>query len=116
MLFIEYPKCSTCKKAKLWLEQNNISFESRDIILNNPKKEELNIWIEKFSIPISKLFNTNGIKYRELNLKDKLLKMTIEEKIELLSSDGMLVKRPILISNDLILIGFKKKEWANSLK
>lgn len=116
MLFIEYPKCSTCKRAKAWLENNNIEFIDRHIVENNPKKEEIRNWVNKYNISTSKLFNTSGIKYRELNLKDKLLTMNDEEKIELLSTDGMLVKRPLVISEDKILIGFKEKEWEEYFK
>lgn len=116
MLFIEYPKCSTCKRAKTWLENNNIEFIDRHIVENNPTKEELRKWVNKYNISTSKLFNTSGIKYRELNLKDKLLTMNDEEKIELLSTDGMLVKRPLIISEDKILIGFKEKEWEEYFK
>ena len=111
VLFIEYPKCSTCKKAKKWLEDNNIRFKDRNIVENNPTREELRKWIKQSGYEIKKFFNTSGLKYKELNLKDKLLNMTDEEKIELLSSDGMLVKRPILISNNKILLGFKEIEW-----
>ena len=110
-LFIEYPKCSTCQKAKKWLEHNNIEFEDRHIIENNPSKEELKKWIKQSGYEIKKFFNTSGMKYKELNLKEKLTNMTDEEKIEILSSDGMLVKRPLLISDKLILVGFKEKEW-----
>ena len=111
MQFIEYPKCSTCKKAKEWLINNKITFEDRHIVLNNPSYEELNKWINKFNINIMNLFNTSGIKYRELNLKTKLKSMSDSDKIKLLSSDGMLVKRPIILNDDKILIGFKVKEW-----
>ena len=111
MLFIEYPKCSTCQKAKKWLEHNNIEFEDRHIIENNPSKEELKKWIKQSGYEIKKFFNTSGMKYKELNLKEKLPNMSDEEKIERLSSDGMLVKRTLLISDKLILVGFKEKEW-----
>ena len=111
MIFIEYPKCSTCKKAKKYLDNNNINYEERNIKENNPSKDELNRWIKKYDIEIKKLFNTSGIKYRELNLKEKLPSMTYEEKIDILSSDGMLLKRPILITDKKIIIGFKEKEY-----
>ena len=110
-LFIEYPKCSTCQKAKKWLEQNNIEFEDRHIVENNPTKEELKKWIKQSGYDIKKFFNTSGMKYKELNLKEKLPNMTDDEKIEVLSTDGMLVKRPLIITDDLILVGFREKEW-----
>ena len=110
-LFIEYPKCSTCKKAKKWLESNGIDFKDRNIVEDTPTKEELKKWIEESGQDIKKCFNTSGLKYKELNLKDKLPSMSYEEKIELLASDGMLIKRPLLITKNKILIGFKQKEW-----
>ena len=110
-LFIEYPKCSTCKKAKKWLQENGIEFDDRHIIENNPSKEELKEWIKKSGKEIKKWFNTSGLKYKELNLKEKLNNMTDDEKIELLSQDGMLVKRPLIITDNLILVGFREKEW-----
>ena len=115
-LFIEYPKCSTCKKAKKWLEDNKIEFEDRHIIENNPTEDELKDWIRKSEKEIKKWFNTSGLKYKELNLKDKLSNMTDEEKIKTLASDGILVKRPIFISQKGILIGFKEEEWKRVLK
>ena len=114
-LFIEYPKCSTCKKAKKWLETNNILFEDRNIIENNPTEKELKDWINKSGKEIKRWFNTSGLKYKSLNLKEKLPKMANEEKIKLLASDGMLVKRPILITEKGILIGFKEEEWKDLL-
>lgn len=110
-LFICYPKCSTCKKAKKFLEDNNIEFEERNIKEENPSFDELRTWIKKSNYDIKKFFNTSGILYREMNLKEKLLTMTEEEKIELLARDGMLVKRPILIGEETVLVGFKEKEW-----
>lgn len=110
-LFIEYPKCSTCKKAKKWLDDNNINYKDRNIVEENPTKEELRKWIKESGYEIKRFFNTSGLKYKELNLKEKLLYMTDEEKIDLLSADGMLVKRPILITNNKILLGFKEKDW-----
>lgn len=116
VLFIEYPKCSTCQKAQKWLEQNNIEFEDRHIVEENPTKEELTKWIKQSGYEIKKFFNTSGIKYKELNLKEKLPKMSDEEKIEILSTDGMLVKRPLIISESLILVGYKEKEWEQLKK
>lgn len=113
MLFIEYPKCSTCLKAKKWLDERNIQYEDRHIVLNRPNQNELQEWIKRSGLPIQKFFNTSGIKYKELNLKEKLKTMTDEEKIELLGSDGMLVKRPLIIEDDIILVGFKVAEWEN---
>ncbi len=115
-LFIEYPKCSTCKNAKKWLIQNNIEFEDRNIVENTPTKEELEKWIKQSKKEFKKFFNTSGLKYKELNLKEKLPNMTDKEKIELLSSDGMLIKRPLLITDKEILVGFKEKEWEEVLK
>ena len=112
MLFIEYPKCSTCKKAKKHLEELGVSFEDRHIVGENPTKEELTEWISVSGYPVKKFFNTSGMKYRELGLKDRLPQMTDEEKIELLATDGMLVKRPLLIDGDRILVGFKEAEWT----
>lgn len=115
-IFIEYPKCSTCQKAKKWLIDNNISFEDRHIVEQNPTKDELSKWIKKSNEEIKKWFNTSGLKYKELNLKENLSNMTDEEKINLLASNGMLVKRPILISEKGILIGFKEEKWKELLK
>ena len=111
MLFIEYPKCSTCKKAKKYLEEHGIEFEDRHIVEENPTKEELAEWIRISGKPIKKFFNTSGMKYRELGLKDKLPEMSEEEQIELLASDGMLVKRQLLIDGEMVLAGFKEAEW-----
>lgn len=113
MLLIEYEKCSTCKKAKQWLIDNKYQFETKDIKEQTPTKQQLKTWIKKFNIPINKFFNTSGISYRKLNLKEKLSTISDEDKLELLSSDGMLIKRPLLITNDKILIGFKIKEWED---
>lgn len=111
-LFICYSKCGTCRKAKKWLEENNIEFTERAIKENNPTENELKEWIAKSGYPIKKFFNTSGNLYKELKLKDNLSKMTEDEQIKLLSSDGMLVKRPIVIgSNDTVLVGFKESEW-----
>ena len=114
-IFIEYPRCSTCKRAKKWLEENNIGFIERNIVEEIPKVEELNEWIKKSGHEIKKWFNTSGLKYKELNLKEKLDTMNDKEKIELLASDGMLIKRPILVSDKGILIGFKEDNWKQLL-
>lgn len=118
MQLIEYPKCSTCKKAKNWLEENRVEYKDRNIITNTPTKEELKHWITTYHIPIKKLFNTSGIKYRKLNLKEELDTMKEEEKLDLLASDGMLIKRPILVDDQrkMIKIGFKKTEWEEELR
>ena len=115
MLFIEYPKCSTCKKAKKWLEDKGIVFEDRHIVENNPTAEELREWIKKSGLDIKRFFNTSGMKYRDLGLKDKLADMEEEEKLTLLSSDGMLVKRPLVVGDNVVLGGFKEKEWEEAL-
>ena len=111
MEFIQYSKCSTCKKAKLFLDNNNIKYKDRPIKEETPTYEEITNWIKKYNLDINKLFNTSGLVYRELDLKNKLKTMNTEEKIKLLSSNGMLIKRPLLIDNNLFLIGFKEKEW-----
>lgn len=116
MLFLEYPKCSTCKKAKNWLESNGIEFEDRHIVENNPTAVELKTWYEKSGFPLKKFFNTSGLKYKELGLKDKLPNMSEEEQLNLLATDGMLVKRPLVIGDDFVLIGFKEAQWAEKLK
>ena len=113
MIMIEYHKCSTCQKAKKYLESKSCEFIDRDIVKNTPSKDELNEIIKKSGKEVNKFFNTSGLKYKELKLKDKLPKMTYEEKIELLASDGMLIKRPLLILDEDVLIGFKEKEWEN---
>ena len=110
-LFVEYPKCSTCQKAKKWLIEHNVEFEDRHIVEDTPNEKELEKWIKQSNKEIKKFFNTSGLKYKELNLKEKLPNMTDKEKIKLLASDGMLIKRPLFILEDAILIGFKEKEW-----
>ena len=115
MLFIEYPKCSTYKKAKKWLEDKGIVFEDRHIVEKNPTAEELREWIKKSGLDIKRFFNTSGMKYRDLGLKDKLADMEEEEKLTLLSSDGMLVKRPLVVGDNVVLVGFKEKEWGEAL-
>ena len=115
MLFVNYPKCSTCRKAKKWLDEHNIEYESRHIIEDNPTSEELRKWWEISDLPLKRFFNTSGMKYRELKLKDKLPNMSEDEQLDLLSTDGMLVKRPILVNDDIVLVGFKVKEWEEKL-
>lgn len=114
-IFIEYPKCSTCKNAKKWLEENNIEFIDRNIVTETPTVQELTEWAKKSGQKLNKLFNTSGLKYKELKLKDKLPNMSDKEKIELLASDGMLIKRPLLISDKGIFIGFKLENWKELL-
>lgn len=115
-LFVNYPKCSTCAKAKKWLEENGIEFDSRHIVENNPTKEELKKWIALSGQPLKKFFNTSGILYREMNLKEKVAENNEDELLDILSSNGMLVKRPLLIGKDRVLIGFKEKEWEELKK
>ena len=115
MLFVCYPKCTTCKKAEKWLDSREISYEVRDIKTENPSKEELTEWYHRSGLPLKRVFNTSGNLYKELKLKDKLPQMSEEEQLELLSTDGMLVKRPIVITEDTVLTGFKEKEWEEKL-
>ena len=115
MLFLEYPKCSTCKKAKKGLDEQGISYEGRHIIEDNPTVEELKDWHERSGLPLKRFFNTSGMKYRELGLKDKLPEMSEEEQYELLATDGMLVKRPLVVGDDFVLIGFKEALWKETL-
>ena len=114
-LFIHYPKCSTCQKAKKWLEAQGVAFEARHIVEENPTAEELSKWIAASGQPVKKFFNTSGMKYKELGLKDKLPSMTDEEQIALLATDGMLVKRPLVIGEEVVLAGFKEDKWAEAL-
>ena len=111
MLFIEYPKCSTCRKARTWLEEKGVVFTARHIKDDTPTPEELKVWYERGGLPLKKFFNTSGLKYKELSLKDKLPTMNEEEQFALLASDGMLIKRPILVEDDFVLVGFREKEW-----
>ncbi len=115
VLFLEYPKCSTCKKAKAWLEKAGVDFTDRHIVENNPTKEELKAWHTLSGLPLKKFFNTSGMLYKEMQLKDKLPQMSDEEQYDLLSTNGMLVKRPLIIGEDFVLVGFKEEEW-NRLK
>ncbi len=115
MLFIEYPKCTTCKKAKKWLDDNGISYTDRHIKEHNPTVDELKEWHRKSGLPLKRFFNTSGNLYKELQLKDKLPYMSEEEQYALLATDGMLVKRPIVVTEDVVLTGFKESEWAENI-
>lgn len=115
MLVLCYKKCSTCQKAVKWLEEHNVAFEERPIVEENPTYEELKAWYEKSGLPLKKFFNTSGLLYKELNLKDKLAEMSEEEQLRLLATNGMLVKRPLVVGEDYVLVGFKEKEWAEKM-
>ena len=115
MLFIEYPPCSTCQKAKKWLDTKGVAYTARHIKEENPTYEELKTWYEKSGLPLKKFFNTSGLLYKSLGLKDKLPTMSEEEQLQLLASDGMLVKRPLVIADNAILTGFREKEWEEKL-
>ena len=115
-LFLEYPKCSTCRNAKKWLDEHKVTYEDRHIIDRNPSVEELTKWIGHSKLPLKNFFNTSGLLYKEMGLKDKLGGMSQDEQLDLLASDGMLVKRPILICGDTVLVGFKEAEWEEKLK
>ena len=114
--FICYPKCTTCQKARKWLDENNIEYEFRDIKLDNPSLEELTVWHELSGLPLRKFFNTSGLLYKSMELKTKLPTMTDEEMLTLLATDGMLVKRPLAIGDDFVMVGFKETEWVEKLK
>lgn len=115
-LFVEYPKCTTCKRAKKWLEQNGVDFIDRDIKLDNPTKEELKLWLDNSGLEIKKFFNTSGVLYREQGMKDKIKILSEDELLDILASDGMMVKRPLIIGEDKVLVGFKEPEWESNLK
>lgn len=115
MLVLCYPKCTTCQKAIKWLKEKNIEFDERDIKLDNPSEEEIREWFKKSGLPLKRFFNTSGMIYRDLGLKDKLNDMSENEQIKILASDGMLVKRPLLIGEDFVLTGFREKEWAEKI-
>lgn len=115
ILFIQYPPCSTCQKAKKWLDANGISYTDRHIKENNPTYEELKDWYQCSGLPLKKFFNTSGLLYKSMNLKERLPGMSEEEQLRLLASDGMLVKRPLVVKDDMILTGFKEKEWEKLL-
>ena len=116
MLFLCYPKCTTCQKAKAWLDNQDVSYTLRDIKLDNPTAEELRQWWTASGLPLKKFFNTSGLQYKALGLKDKLPAMSEEEQLALLSTDGMLVKRPILVGDGFVLTGFRQAEWEEKLK
>lgn len=115
MLFVQYPKCSTCKKAKTWLDGHNVEYDERHIVDDNPTADELRLWHKMSGLPLRRFFNTSGMLYRELQLKDKLPAMSEDEMYDLLSTNGMLVKRPLLVLDDTVLVGFKEAEWAKML-
>lgn len=116
MIFLFYPKCSTCQKAKKWLDEQNIEYTQRHIAEDNPSYEELKEWYDKSGLPLKKFFNTSGKLYKEMQLKDKLPSMSEEEQLELLATNGMIVKRPIVIKGDTVLVGFKEAEWEEKVK
>ncbi len=116
MLFIEYPKCSTCQKAKKWLDENGVEYTERHIVEQNPTYEELKEWHQKSGLPLKKFFNTSGLLYKDMNLKERLPEMSEEEQLKLLATNGMLVKRPLIVDGEKILVGFKEVQWAESLK
>ena len=115
MLFLCYPKCSTCQKATAWLDERGIAYDLRDIKLNNPTAEELTAWYQKSGLPLKKFFNTSGLQYKALGLKDKLPEMSEADQLALLTTDGMLVKRPLLVGDDFVLTGFRPAEWETKL-
>lgn len=112
MLFLCYPRCTTCQKAKKWLDENKIEYTERHIVENNPTYEELKEWYEKSGLPLKKFFNTSGLLYKEMQLKDKIPTMSEEEQLKLLATNGMLVKRPLLVLEDTVLVGFKEEQWS----
>ena len=116
MLFVCYPKCSTCQKARAWLDARGVPYEVRDIKLQNPTEDELRQWHQQSGLPLRRFFNTSGLQYKALNLKERLPSMSEEEQFTLLASDGMLVKRPILVGKDFVLVGFKEADWEQRLK
>lgn len=115
MLFICYPRCSTCQKAKKWLDEHNVKYTERHIAEENPSYDELKEWHVKSGLPLKKFFNTSGLLYKEMSLKDKLPAMSEEEQLRLLASNGMLVKRPLVVAEDTVLVGFKEAQWAENL-
>ena len=116
VLFVEYPRCTTCRRAKKFLEENNVEFIDRHMVEENPSKEELKTWLDKSGLKINKFFNTSGVLYREMQLKDKVKTLSEDELLDILATNGMLVKRPILVKGDTVLVGFKEEEWVENLK
>lgn len=116
ILFVEYPKCTTCRRAKKFLGENNLDFIDRNIAEDKPSKDELREWLAKSGLTINKFFNTSGKLYREMGLKDKVKTLKEEELLEILASDGMLVKRPIIVTDEVVMVGFKEEEWIEKLK
>ena len=116
MLFICYPKCSTCEKAKKWLDEHHLNYMERHIVEENPSYDELKEWVSKSGLPLKKFFNTSGLLYKEMKLKDKLPTMSEDEQLQLLATNGMLVKRPLVIGDEAILVGFKENEWSEKLE
>lgn len=115
MLFIQYPKCTTCQKARKWLDSHKITYTDRHIAEDNPSYDELKMWYEKSGLPLKKFFNTSGLMYKDMQLKDKLPAMSVEEQLKLLATNGMLVKRPLVVDGDRVLVGFKETEWEEKL-
>ena len=115
VLFLQYPPCTTCKKAKAWLDERGVTYEARNIKEENPTAEELKAWHEKSGLPLKKFFNTSGLAYKALGLKDRLPTMSEEEQYQLLASDGMLVKRPLVVGEDFVLVGFREAQWQERL-
>lgn len=116
MLFVYYPRCSTCQKAKKWLDENNLKYTERHIVEDNPTYDDLKDWYNRSGLPLKKFFNTSGLLYKDMKLKDKLPAMSEDEQLKLLATNGMLVKRPVLVNGDTVLLGFKEAEWAEKLK
>ena len=116
MLCVYYPKCSTCRKAKKWLDENNFKYTERHIVEENPTYEDLKDWYLRSGLPLKKFFNTSGLLYKDMKLKDKLPKMTEDEQLKLLATNGMLVKRPVVVDGNIVLLGFKEAEWTEKLK
>ena len=116
MTFICYPKCTTCQKAQKWLDENGVSYTFRDIKMEHPTYEELSAWHQRSGLPLKKFFNTSGLLYKSMGLKDKLSQMSEDEMLKRLAADGMLVKRPLLVGDDFVLVGFKEAEWESRLK
>ncbi len=115
MLFIQYPKCSTCQKAKKWLDQHKIEYTDRHIVEDNPSYDELRDWYERSGLPLKKFFNTSGLVYKDLQLKDKLPTMSEEEQLRLLATNGMLIKRPLIVDGDIVMTGFSEAEWTSRI-